>query len=121
MAVTGARMTNYMKDRVTLLKCRTAPGALAPSYERYLLENVMVRERFAADADGENGGGAVVYLPEGRYVCRNAAGAEVPLPVLSKGDRCILREGTENEGSLRVAEAEYFRGGALAHIRLRLK
>lgn len=115
---------SFTEDRVILLKYKQADvAAQVPEYDRYTLENVMVRETFAADADAVNEGGAVVYFLENVSVCRAESGESVPMPRLAKGDRCILHfnGGTDAEVTMRVAEAGYFTGGGLAHVRMKLK
>lgn len=110
----------FADDKVILLKCRSDVTAKTPAYDRYALENVMVREIFAADAEAVNEGGATVYFLD-RSVCRSETGESVPFPRLAKGDKCILHGGTEAEVTMRVTEAGYFNGSSLAHVRFRLK
>lgn len=114
-------MGNFTKDRVILLKYRSGTAAAVPAYDRYTLENVMVRELFGTDAESVNAGGAVVYVLRDVSVCRGSSGAVTELPRLAKGDRCVLHAGTEAEVSMRVTEAGYFNGESLAHVRIRLK
>ena len=114
-------MGSFANDAVVLLKYRPDPAADVPSYDRYTLENVMVREIFAADAEGVSGDGAVVYFLEKGSVCRGPDGMSAGLPGLAKGDCCILHAGTPAEVTMRVAEAGYFGGSPLAHVRMKLK
>lgn len=114
-------MGNFANDSVVLLKYRPDPAAEVPAYDRYMLENVMVREIFAADAEGVSGDSTVVYFLEKSSVCRSADGMSAGLPRLAKGDCCILHAGMPSEVTMRVAEAGYFGGGALAHVRMKLK
>lgn len=111
----------FAKNSAVLLKYRPDPAAAVPAYDRYTLENVMVRETFAADAEAVGNAGAVLYFLEDTSVCRAENGGTVPFPGLSKGDRCLLHAGTDAEVNMRVAEAGYFTGGTLAHVRVRLK
>ena len=76
---------------------------------------------FDAIAAGFAGAGAVLYFLEDTSICRAENGGTVPLPGLAKGDRCLLHAGTDAEVNMRVAEAGYFTGGTLAHVRVRLK
>jgi len=114
-------MGEFAKNSVVLLKYRPDPAAPVPAYDRYVLENVMVRETFAATADAVNESGAVVYFLEDGSVCRAETGGTVSLPRLAKGDKCLLHAGTADEREMRVAEAGYFTGGTLAHVRMKLK
>ena len=114
-------MGQFEKDSVVLLKYRSGPTAVVPAYDRYVLENVMVRETFAADADAVNGDGAVVYFLDDRSICRTENGGTVKFPRPAKGDRCLLHAGTDAETNMRIAEAGYFTGGTLAHVRMKLK
>ena len=111
----------FAKDSAVLLKYRPDPAAAVPVYDRYVLENVLVRETFAADAEAVEDDGAVLYFLEGASVCRTENGGTVKFPRLAKGDRCLLHAGTDAEVSMRVAEAGYFTGSTLAHVRIRLK
>lgn len=114
-------MGTFAKDAVVFLKYKPDTAAVSPAYDRYTLENVMVRETFAADAENVNGDSAVVYFFENGSVCRDPYGTETDLPRPAKGDRCVLHAGTEAEVTMRVAEAGYFGGSPLAHVRLKLK
>ena len=114
-------MGSFANEAVVLLKYRPDPAALTPAYDRYPLENVMVREIFAADAEGTSGDGAVVYFLEKGSICRDPYGRTVGFPRLAKGDLCILHAGTPEEVTMRVAEAGYFGGSPLAHVRMKLK
>ncbi len=112
---------DFAKDTILLKKYLPDPAADIPAYDIYTLENVMVREVFAADADGMDKDGATVYFLRDVSVCRGPSWAKVALPRLAKGDLCVLHAGTEAETEMRVAEAGYFTGGNLAHIRIKLK
>lgn len=114
-------MGMFAENSAVLLKYRPDAAAEVPAYNRYVLENVMVRETFAADADAVENDGAVLYFLEDTSVCRAENGGTVKLPRLAKGDRCLLHAGTDAEVTMRVAEAGYFTGGTLAHVRIRLK
>ncbi len=114
-------MGTFTKDAVVFLKYKPDIAAASPAYDRYTLENVMVRETFAADAENVNGDGAVVYFLENGSICRSPDGAETGLPRPAKGDRCVLHAGTADEANMRIMEAGYFTGGTLAHVRLKLK
>lgn len=112
---------SFTEDKVILLKYKPDIAAQVPAYDRYTLENVMVRETFAADADAVDASGATVYFLEDVSVCRAESGESVSMPRLTKGDRCILHGGTDAEVTMRVAEVGYFTGGNLAHVRMKLK
>ncbi len=114
-------MSFFAKDSVVLLKYKPDAAASTPAYDRYVLENVMVRETFAADSDAVNEGGATVYFLDNVSICRVENGGSVSLPRLAKGDMCSLHAGTDAEVTMRVAEAGYFNGGTLAHIRIKLR
>ena len=111
----------FANDTVVYLKYKPDVRAASPAYNRYTLENVMVREVFAADPENVSGDGAVVYFLENGSICRGPSGRCVGFPRPAKGDRCILHAGTEAEVTMRVAEAGYFGKSPLAHVRLKLK
>ncbi len=112
---------DFAKETILLKKYLPDPAAAVPAYETYRLYNVMVRETFATGADGKNGDGATVYFLRDVSVCRKTSGTKTALPRLAKGDLCVLHAGTEAETEMRVAEAGYFTGGNLSHIRIKLK
>ncbi|MGN1346529.1 MAG: hypothetical protein ACI4V1_07065 [Eubacteriales bacterium] len=112
---------DFTNDTVVLLKYKGDDASGAPEYERYTLENVMVREIFAVDPSAVDEGGVTVYFLDNVSVCRAEAGEETALPRPSKGDLCSLHGGSAAEVTMRVAEAGYFTGGTLAHVRLKLK
>ena len=114
-------MGNFANDTIVYMKRKPGIHASSPEYERYVLENVMVREMFASEADAVEKSSAVVYFLEKGSVCRGPNGICDGLPRPAKGDRCILHFGTKAEMTMRVAEAGYFAGNPLAHIRLKLK
>lgn len=114
-------MGNFADGAVVLLKYRPDVRAATPAYDRYVLEHVMVREIFSADAEAVGQDSSLVYFFENGSVCRDPYGAAVRIPRMAKGDRCILHEGTDAEVNMRVAEAGYFGGGSLAHVRLKLR
>jgi len=109
------------KEKVIFLKYKPDPAAAVPAYDRYTLENVVVRELFGTDADAADTGHAMVYVMDNISVCHARNGRTVAFPRPAKGDRCILHAGTDAEVNMRVAEAGYFNGVTLAHTRLRLK
>lgn len=114
-------MGTFADGTVIYLKYRPDVRAASPAYDRYTLENVMVRELFAADPEQGNEDRAVVYFLDSGSICRDPSGRIVRLPRPAKGDRCILHAGTEAEVTMRTAEAGYFGGSPLAHVRLKLR
>ncbi len=106
---------------VTLLKYRTDAPDGTPCYDSYALSGVVVRERFTLEREAVEVGETVLYFLYDRSVCRSADGAVVPLPRMSSGDLCVLRFGEADEDRLRIAEVGYFNGGALSHVRMKLK
>lgn len=114
-------MSVFSQGNVILLKYKPDLTASTPAYDRYVLENVMVRETFAADSDAVSGSGAVVYFLDNVSICCAENGRTVSLPRLAKGDMCTLHAGTDAEVTMRVAEAGYFNGSTLAHVRMKLK
>lgn len=106
---------------VTLLKYRTDAPDGTPCYDSYALSGVVVRERFTLEREAVEVGETVLYFLYDRSVCRSADGAVVPLPRMSSGDLCVLRFGEADEERLRIAEVGYFNGGALSHVRMKLK
>lgn len=114
-------MSAFAKEKIVLLKYKPDPAAAEPVYDRYTLENVVVREIFGTDVESVNESGAMVYVLENISVCRAKNGRPVAFPRPSKGDRCILHAGTPAEVSMRITEAGYFNGTTLAHTRLKLK
>jgi len=109
------------KEKVIFLKYKPDPAAAVPAYDRYTLENVVVRELFGTDADAADTGHAMVYVMDNISVCHARNGRTVAFPRPAKGDRCILHAGTDAEVNMRVAEAGYFNGVTLAHTRIKLK
>ena len=114
-------MGNFANDTIVYMKRKPEIHASSPEYERYVLENVMVREMFASEADAVEKSSAVVYFLEKGSVCRGPHGRTVGLPRPAKGDLCILHAGTPEEVTMREAEAGYFGGSPLAHVRMKLK
>ncbi len=112
---------DFSNDKVVLLKFKSETMGSAAEYERFSLDDVMVRETFADDAEAVNDGGAVVYFLNNVSICRDADGRTVSLPRIAKGDLCLLHSGSADEMTMRIAEAGYFTGGSLAHVRLKLK
>ena len=92
-------------------------------YAVYTLSGVLVREKWANDADMTDDGETLVYFFPSRSVCCNVRGEEAPLPRAKYGDCVRLTAADGSQRVLRVRQASYYDGGSfgLSHVRLRLK
>lgn len=98
-----------------------SPVNTEPQYDRYTIHGAVVRECFAVSPENENSGTTVVYYIDGKSSCTGPGGRITALPRLRYGDMAILYAGTSDEVRLRVAEAAYFTGSRLSHVRIKLK
>lgn len=106
---------------VILMKFRSdAPGS-DPAYDEYTIYDAVVRECFAVDPENENGGAVTVYYLDGKSKCVSPDGKITAMPKVKYGDMMLLYAGMPEEMRLRIAEAAYFPGGRLSHVRLKLK
>lgn len=109
------------ENSAVLLKYRSDGADGTENFDRYSLENVVIREVFAVDSDNVHGGLVTLYFLSDRSICRDDKGEVVSLPRLSHGDMVTLRVGENDEERFRVSEAGYFTGGDLSHVRIKLK
>lgn len=115
-------MTEFLKDSVIYRRFVEDSDDGGAVYEEFGLTNLLVREVFAVEPEMTESGVTTVYFFPGKSGCADENGNVCGMPCPKAGDLAVLHRGTENERTLRVAEAGYFTSDSgLGHVRLKLR